>query len=100
MRFVAELSMFARVQLVVFRVILLLLPAMALVALIFIRAAILVLVDELPRSPIGALVSLIDIELRLPSEVLPVVSVDALVSLVIVFVIGTPHSLEVKHVEI
>lgn len=48
MRFVAELPMLTRVKLVVFRVILLLLPAMALVTLILIGTAILVLVYELP----------------------------------------------------
>lgn len=100
MRFVAELPMLTRVKLVVFRVILLLLPAMALVTLILIGTAILVLVYELPWAPICALVSLIDIELRLASEVLPVVGKDTLISLVIVFVVGAPHSLEVKHVEV
>ena len=48
MRFVAELPLLTRVKLVVFRVILLLLPAMALVTLILIGTAILVLVYELP----------------------------------------------------
>lgn len=46
------LSMLAGVKLVVLGVILLLLPAVALEALVLMRASVLVFIDELPRSPV------------------------------------------------
>lgn len=96
----ALLTVFAGVELVVLGVVLLLLPAVALQALVLVLTAILVLVDELPGAPVRALVSGVDVELGLAAEVLPVVREDALVSLVVVLVVGTPHCLEVEHVEI
>lgn len=48
----------------------------------------------------GALVPGIDVELGLPTEVLPVVRENALISLVIVLIVGAPNGLEVEHVKV
>lgn len=100
MRFVALFPMFARVELIIFGMIFLLLPAMTLHAPVLIWAAVFVVVDELSWTPISALIFGIDIELRLSSEVLPVMCEHTLVSLVIVFVIGAPYCFKVKHIEV
>lgn len=46
------------------------------------------------------MLSVIFIDLRLPSVVLPVVSIHALVASVMHVTVGTPDSLEVKHIEV
>ena len=46
------------------------------------------------------MLSIIFIDLRLPSVVLPVVGIYALVSSVMHVTVGTPDSLEVKHIEV
>lgn len=96
----AGLPVLAGVQLIVIGMILLLLPAVALAAAVLVRAAVLIVVDELAAAPVEALVLGVKVELRLSSVVLPVVGEDALVSLVVVFVVGTPDGLKVKHVEV
>jgi len=96
----AVLAMSAEIKLVIVRVVLLLLPPMAVEALELIRASIFVAAYELPRSPIYALLLRIKIELRLSSVVLPVVGIDTGVSYVLSFVVWAPYTLKVKHVEI
>ena len=96
----ALLPVLARIQLVVVRVVLLLLPAVTVTAPVLIRTPVLVLVYERPRSPIRALLFLVDIQLRFPSEILPVVREHTEVALVLALVVGAPDSLEVEHVEV
>jgi hypothetical protein len=92
--------MLARVEFVVVWVILLLLPSVALCASILIRATILIVIDELSASPVRALILRIEIELVFPSVVLPVVRKNALVSLMVIFIVWTPDCLEMEHVEV
>ena len=99
-RFVAQLSMLAWIEFVVFRMILLLFPTMTLQASILVWTTIFVVVNELSRTPICTLVLLVNVKLGFSSKILPVVSKDTLVPLMVVFVIRTPDSLEVKHVEV
>ena len=80
--------------------ILLFLPAMTLHASVLIGATIFIVVDEISRSPIITLLLRVYIEMRLSSEILPIVGENALVPLVIVFIVGAPHSLEMKHIEV
>ena len=100
MRLSAGVSVLARVKFVVLGMILLLLPTMTVRAPVLIRTTVFVLIDELSWSPIGTLILGVDIELRLPSEVLPVMSEHTLVPLVFGFVVGTPYGFEVEHVEV
>ena len=80
--------------------ILLLFPTMTLQASILVWTTIFVVVNELSRTPICTLVLLVNVKLGFSSKILPVVSKDTLVPLMVVFVIRTPDSLEVKHVEV
>ena len=100
MRLIALLPMLARVQLVVLGMILLLLPTVALLAPVLVGTSIFVVVYELAGSPVEALILRVYVELGLSSEVLPIMRVDTLVPLMIVFIVGTPNSLEVEHVEV
>ena len=81
-------------------VVLLLFPAMAVMAAGHALAPLVVLGNEGPWSPVLAVdAAVVREEVGLPSEVLPVVSVDAL-SLVVLLVVWTPLGLEVEHVEV
>lgn len=84
----------------VIRMELLLLPAVAAAATVLQLAAILVCLGVLLCLPILALVFTVQVYVRLSSEVLPVVRVDAYVTLMFLVTKWTPHSLEVKHIEI
>lgn len=85
---------------VVHGVVLLLLPAVAAAATVLKLAAILVGLGVFLCLPKLALVIAVLVNVRLPSEVLPVVRVDAYVTLVLLVTKRTPHSLEVKHIEV
>ena len=91
---------FAWLGLVEQRVVLLLLPAMAVRTTRHVLAALVVLGDECARPPVAAVTAAVVLEQSgLPPEVLPVVRVDAL-GLVVFFVVRAPLSLEVEHVEV
>ena len=96
----ATLAMFAWVKFIAFRMIFLFLPPVAVRASILIRAAILVVVDDILRAPIPALLLHVQIYLGFSSEVLPVVCKNTLVSLMVSFVIRAPDCLEVKNVKV
>ena len=100
MRFVTLLTMLAWVQLIILRVILLLLPTVTLLASILIGTAVLIVIDKLSGSPVHALIFRINVELGLSSEVLPIMCKNALISLVVVFIVWAPNCLEMKHVEV
>ena len=99
-RLATLLAMFARVKFIAFRMIFLFLPPVAVGASILIRAAILVVVDDILRAPIPALLLHVQIYLGFSSEVLPVVCKNTLVSLMVSFVIRAPDCLEVKNVKV
>lgn len=100
MRFVALLPVLARVQLIVFRMILLFFPPMTLLALVLVRTTIFVVIDELVGTPIKALILCIDVKLGFPPKILPVVGEHTLVSLMIVLIVGAPDCLKVEHIEV
>lgn len=97
---VTLVAVFARIQLIVLRVVFLFFPAVAEGTVILIGTALSVVVDVGPGSPVGALLLRVVVELRFPPEVLLVVRVDALIALMVSFVVWTPHCLEVEHVEV
>ena len=99
-RLATLLAMFAMVKFIAFRMIFLLLPPVAVGTSILIRAAILVVVDDILRAPIPALLLHVQIYLGFSSEVLPVVCKNTLVSLMVSFVIRAPDCLEVKNVKV
>ena len=80
--------------------ILLLLPAMSILASCLVGAPLMILGDECPRLPVVTCLSALVVEnIWLSSEILPVVSVDTL-GLVMLLIEWAPFSLKVKHVEI
>lgn len=80
--------------------ILLLFPTMTVIAIIFIGAAISIVIDEWSRTPFVALILGVIIKLRFSSEVLPIMWKYTLVSLMICFIIRTPNCFKMKHIEI
>lgn len=97
---IALISMLARVQFIILRMIFLLFPTMALLASIFVWTSIFVVVNELSWAPIQALVFWVYVKLWFPPKILPVVRKNTLVPLMIILIIGTPHCFKMKHVEI
>lgn len=77
MSFGAVVTMSTRVNLIVFRVVFLLLPAMTVGTLVLIGASILIAANIRPGSPIRTLLFGVLVELGLPSEVLPIMSKHA-----------------------
>ena len=73
---------------------------MAVGASILVRAAILVVIDEILRSPIPTLLVRVKIDLGLPSEILPVMCENTLISLVVGFVVRAPDRFEVENVKV
>lgn len=98
--FLAVGAVLALLDLELFRVILLLLPAVRKHALVLVGAALRVRSDRFVHAPVGAHLALVDKCGRPATEVLPVVGVDADFAVVVIFPIRTPHSLEVEHVEV
>jgi len=76
------------------------LPSMAMVAHVFIRAAISIIVYERARTPIRALIFGIVVKLRFSSEILPVMRKDALISLMIRLVVRAPNRFKMEHIKI
>lgn len=74
-------------------------PAVVPAAVTLQTAPVLVLANEIARLPLFAHLKRVVLEqMRLPSEVLPVMRIDTL-RLIVFGVVGTPLSLEVKHIE-
>jgi len=98
--FLTSLTMEAWLDLEEVRVELLLLPAMAAEALVAQTAPILVGGDNLLGVPVLTHLIRICEDGRLPSVILPVVRIDAHVSLMVVLSVRTPDALEVEEVEV
>lgn len=73
---------------------------MAVGASILVRAAILVVIDVILRAPIPTLLVRVKIDLGLPSEILPVMCKNTLISLVVGFVVRAPDRFEVENVKV
>ena len=95
----AELLLCTGARLVVQRVIVALLPAMAELALLLVRAAFVVLADEGARLPVEAHLVRVQKHMRLTAKILPVVCVNAL-CLVVLLREWTPLGLKVVQVEV
>ena len=89
----------ARLRLVEHRMVLLLLPAVAVWAARLQATPLMVLSYERARLPVGAGFSRVIENVRLASEILPVVRIDAL-GFVVFLIEGTPLGLEVEHPEV
>lgn len=90
----------ASMNLIIKRVVLLFLPTMRKFASIFVFAAIRISLNKVFSLPLWTLLSFIIKNMRFPSEILPIVSVDAGISWMLSIRIGTPYCLEMKHVKI
>lgn len=97
--FLAFLMLFARIYFVVSGVVLLLFPAMALLASVLIWTTVRVGSYEVINVPITAQVSLVVVDVGLPSQVLPIVRVYTAL-LVVVLAPRAPCSFEVEYVEV
>ena len=78
----------------------LLLPSVRIQALILILATFGIRTNEVVNLPIGAHFTGVDESRRTPSEVLPVVRVDADFTVVVILAIGAPNCLKVEHIEV
>lgn len=102
MGLVALFSMFARIQFVVVRMVLLLFPPVTVLASVPVWAPICVGGNEVPGSPVSALVLVVVKGVRLPPKILPVMCKNTLISLMVRMQawVGAPHGLEVEHIEV
>lgn len=85
---------------IVLRMILLFLPPMREPTHILILTSISINSYKIPWLPMLTLILCIWKEIRFPSVILPIMSKHAHISGMSIFIIGTPHCLEVEHVEI
>ena len=100
MRFLASVSDFASVHLVVERMVLLLLPPVGELAAVLVSAPVSISLDKAFGFPLGTLLFVILEDMRLSSEVLPVMGVDTGVPRVTGITVRTPHRLEMEDVEV
>jgi hypothetical protein len=89
----------AWVDFVVFWMVLLLLPAVAVLTSVFVLAAVRIGPDEVFYLPVGAKLLAVVVDVRLATEVLPVVSIYA-TFFVVILTPGAPDCLEVEHVKV
>ena len=89
----------AWVDFVVFWMVLLLLPAVAVLTSVFVLAAVRIGPDEVFYLPVGAKLLVVVVDVRLATKVLPVVSIYA-TFLVMILTPGAPDSFEVEHVKV
>lgn len=99
-RLLADAASAASIYLKVLRMILLLLPPVREAASVLMRASVSIGLDEVLGLPLFALLLLVLEAVRLPSEVLPIVGIDAHISRVGGVTIWTPDRLKMEHVEI
>lgn len=99
-RLLADAASAASIYLKVLRMILLLLPPVREAASVLMGASVSISLDEVLGLPLFALLLLVLEAVRLPSEVLPIVGIDAHISRVRGVAIWTPDSLKMEHVEI
>lgn len=93
------LMLFARVYLVVARMVLLFLPAMTLRASVLVHTSVGVRSNKVIDLPVAAQLSVVVVDVWFSSQVLPVVGVDT-VLFVVILAPRAPRSLEVKDVEV
>ena len=99
-RLLARFSLSASVHLVVHRVILLFFPTVRESASILVFTPVRIGLYEMLGLPQRALFSIVFKDMRLPSEILPVVGVHTDISCMRSITVRTPYCLEVEHVEI
>lgn len=100
MRLNTSCAIVAFIDLIIIRMKLLFLPSVAELAFEFVWTALSIARYHFRRRPIGAQFFRIGEYLRFPPEILPIMSINAYIPLVIIFVIGTPNRLEMVEVEI
>lgn len=98
--FLAHILLSAGMHLIIIRMVFLLFPTMGKFAPILMLAPVCICRSETFGFPVLTLVLFILIDMRLASEVLPVVSIDAEVSGMGCIAVGTPNCLKVKHVKV
>lgn len=77
-----------------------LLPAVALITMILVETAIRILINLSLLIPVRTLNTLIVKNMWFSSEILPIMSINTKLSVMIMLVKRTPHSFEVKHIKI
>lgn len=97
---VAVLELAAGMHFVIRWMVFLLFPAVRAPTPVFALAAVRVGLDEVLGLPLRALLLVVLVEIRLPTKVLPVVSVDADVTGMLGIAIGTPDGLEVEDIKV
>ena len=100
MRFLAIGAVLTALRLQEVRMVLLLLPTMAVEALVLVGAALLVRAYEVVHLPIGAHLALVGESGGAPPEVLPVVRIHTDFPVVVVLTVRAPNRLEQEHVEV
>lgn len=100
MGFAASRAVSAAVDLEVLRMILLLFPTMATLALVLCCAPFFIGGDDVVSSPGFALVFVVEALRGFAAEVLPVVGVNTDISLVLLLIERAPHCFEMKHVKV
>lgn len=100
MWFLTSVAMEALLHFEELRVELLLFPSMTELAFVLILTAILVRCNEVFCVPVLAYFLCIAEDWRLTSIILPIVCIDAYISFMVVFSIGTPNCLKVEDVEV
>ena len=81
-------------------VVLLLLPAMWVEALVLIGTPLWIRADEIVHLPVWTHFTWVEEHRRTAPEILPIMSIYAYLTIVVIFAIGAPNSLEMKHVEV
>jgi hypothetical protein len=98
--FLTFINLSTRVHFVVKRVIFLFLPPVRELAPILMLATICISLNEVLSLPLRTLFFFIVKDMRLPSEVLPIVSINAGISWMVSIAVGAPNSFEVEHVKV
>jgi hypothetical protein len=100
-RFVTRLRLLASMNLIVEWMIFLLLPSMSTFTSVLVLAAINgIILNECLHLPVGALLFVIIVKVRLSAIVLPIVCIDAGIPGMCGITVWTPNCLEVEHIEI
>jgi hypothetical protein len=100
MRFNANINLSACMHFEVVWVVLLLFPTVRILASVFLLAAVCICRNKFLSLPHLTLVFLIIKDMRLSSEVLPVVSIDTNVPWMLCVAVWTPDGLKMEHIEV
>lgn len=99
-RFLAFKSLATCMNLVIKWMIFLFFPTMGEFTAVLIFTAICISLNKMLCFPLRALLSFIIKNMRLPSEILPIMSIDAGISWMLSIRVRTPYSLKMEHIEI